>query len=263
MAGPSYDEVVARLRAAGCVWAEDEATLLLESAAPRDLERLVSLRESGVPLEHVVGWAELAGVRVRVDPGVFVPRRRSELLVRTAISCAGGFERPVVVDLCCGSGAVGVAVVSALSVSTPPTAYELHAADVDPAAVACARRNVEPVGGVVYSGDLYGALPPGLVADVLVVNAPYVPSDEVDLLPRDARDHEPRLSLDGGSDGVDVQRRVAVGAPARLSTGGMLVVETSAEQEHLTVAAVVVAGLSARTVRDDDLRATVVVASRR
>jgi release factor glutamine methyltransferase len=158
---------------------------------------------------------------------------------------------------------VGVAVVSALSATTLPTAYELHAADVDPAAVACARRNVEPVGGVVYRGDLYDALPQGLVADVLVVNAPYVPSDEVALLPRDARDHEPRLSLDGGSDGVDVQRRVAAGAPARLSTGGMLVVETSAEQEHLTVAAVVAAGLSARTVRDDDLRATVVVASRR
>lgn len=253
MALTSRDEVVRRLRAAGCVWAEDEADLIL---AEGDVERRVALRESGTPLEVVLGWAELAGVRVLVDPGVFVPRRRSELLVRAAREAAAAMDRPVVVDLCCGTGAVGAAVVAVLP------AYDLHAADLDPLAVACARRNIDPLGGAVHQGDLYDALPPGLVADVLVVNAPYVPSGEVDLLPHEARDHEPRSALDGGADGVSIHRRVAAGAPARLSERGVLLVETSAAQAALTAAAVSASGLSARVVHDDELTATVVLGTR-
>ena len=147
-------EVVQRLRAAGCVWAEDEADLLLASGG--DVDAKVARREAGEPLEVVLGYATLAGVRVELDPGVFVPRRRSELLVRLARDRAAALDTPLVVDLCCGSGAVGAAVVTGL-----PGAV-LHAADVDPGAVACARRNVEPLGGSVHLGDLYVALPTGL-----------------------------------------------------------------------------------------------------
>ncbi|HET7899667.1 MAG TPA: putative protein N(5)-glutamine methyltransferase [Candidatus Nanopelagicales bacterium] len=242
-------EVVRRLRAAGCVWAEDEADLILREGG--DVEALVAQRVSGAPLEVVLGWAELAGVRVHLDAGVFVPRRRSELLVDLAREEASRFASPVVVDLCCGSGAVGAAVVSGLPAAT------LVAADVDAVAVACARRNVEPLGGTAYLGDLYAALPVSVVADVLVVNAPYVPSDEVGLLPREARDHEPRTALDGGADGAELHRRVAAGAPARLSADGVLLVETSAAQAELTVAAFESAGLVATVVHDDDLDATV------
>ncbi len=247
-------EIERRLRAAGCVWAEDEAALILASGG--DVEAKVARREAGEPLEVVLGYAVLAGIRVEIDRGVFVPRRRSELLVRLAREQALRFTEPVVVDLCCGSGAVGVAVVASLE------RYELHAADLDPVAVACARRNVEALGGAAYEGDLYDALPPGLRADVLVVNAPYVPTDEIDLQPREARDHEPRTALDGGADGVEVQRRVAAGAPGRLSERGAMLVETSAAQEPLTVAAVEAAGLIASVVHDDDLDATVVLARR-
>ena len=106
--------MVARLRAAGCVFAEDEAALLLADASdPDQLERMIGARVEGLPLEQVLGWAELLGVRVAVSRDVFVPRRRSELLAREALAAArrvGG--RPVVLDLCCGSGAVGVAVTA-------------------------------------------------------------------------------------------------------------------------------------------------------
>jgi release factor glutamine methyltransferase len=241
-------DVVHRLRAAGCVFAEDEAALLLEAGG--DLDALVARRVAGEPLEQVLGWAEFCGLRLAVAPGVFVPRQRTRLLVREAVALA----RPgsVVLDLCCGTGAVGVAVAAAVG------SVELHAADVDPAAVACARRNGA---GSVHEGDLYEALPAALRGrvDVLVANAPYVPTGAIALMPPEARDHEARAALDGGDDGLDVHRRVAAGAPDWLAPGGALLVETSRGQAPGTLAAVRAAGLTGRVVTDEDLAGTVVV----
>lgn len=245
---PSVD-LVARLRTAGCVFAEDEAAVLRASAADgHELAAMVTARCAGVPLEHVVGWAEVAGVRVHVDPGVFVPRRRSELLVREAIALAQ--PGSVVVDLCCGSGALGAAVAAAAPV-------DLHAADVDPVAVACARRNAP----VVYEGDLFDALPPSLRGsiDVLLCNTPYVPTDEIALLPAEAREHEPLVTLDGGADGLDLQRRVAAEARTWLAVGGSVLCEVSDRQASTAVA--VFSAYDTRVVRNDDLGATVVVAT--
>jgi release factor glutamine methyltransferase len=205
----------------------------------------------------VLGWAEFCGMRIAVDPGVFVPRRRSELLVQQAAALA----RPgsVVVDLCCGCGAVGVAVAALVP------GVELHAADIDPAAVRCARRNVGAAGGHVYEGDLYDPLPARLRGriDVLVVNAPYVPTAAIATMPPEARDHEPHVALDGGPDGLDLHRRVAAGAAERLAPGGHLLIETSEHQAGRTAEIVAAAGLPPRTVRFDDLDATVVVGERR
>jgi release factor glutamine methyltransferase len=243
---------VARLRAAGCVYAEDEAALLVAEAPTADaLEAMVRRRVSGEPLEQVVGWAEFCGLRVAVEPGVFVPRRRTQLLVATAVA-----RRPqVVVDLCCGTGAVALAVATELG-----RGVEVVAADVDPVAVRCARRNLDGVGTVV-EGDLYAALPETLLGhvDVVVCNAPYVPTEAVALMPAEARDHEHRVALDGGADGVDVHRRVASGVRPWLAPGGSLVVETSEDQVPLTTAAFVAAGLAATVVRDESLDATAVV----
>ncbi|GHE48101.1 methylase [Streptomyces longispororuber] len=254
---PAYADAVARLRAAGCVFAEEEADLLVAAAAtPAELDALVVRRASGLPLEHVLGWAEFAGLRVAVDPGVFVPRRRTEALVREAAALAA--PGAVVVDLCCGSGALGAALTTALGRA------ELHAADIDPAAVACARRNVGPLGGHVHEGDLYAALPAALRGrtDVLLANVPYVPSGEVALLPAEARDHEARVALDGGADGLDVLRRVTADAPRWLAPGGLLLFETSERQVPAAVAAVTDAGLAPRVVTDEELYATVVVGER-
>ena len=267
--------VVARLRGAGCVFAEEEAALLLSAARTREeLGALVGRRAAGEPLEQVVGWAEFAGLRIVVDPGVFVPRRRSEFLVSVAVGLAGwrmdgGGEIPVIVDLCCGTGALGLAVANGLAGWA-----ELHAADLDPAAVACARRNVEPAArrdggreppmpggkGRVYVGDLFGALPDGLRgrADILICNAPYVPTGDVAFLPAEARDHEPLVALDGGVDGLAILRRAASDAPDWLAHDGVLLVETSDRQGPEMAAAMAAAGLSPSIHTDDDWGATVV-----
>ncbi|PTR31256.1 release factor glutamine methyltransferase [Rhodococcus sp. OK519] len=242
------------LRAAGCVFAEDEARLLMSAApTPAALSDLLRRRTAGMPIEHVLGWAEFCGKRIDVEPGVFVPRRRTELLVQEAVA----MTRPgdIVVDLCCGSGAIGTVVSSARP------GIELHAADVDPVAVRCARRNVEPVGGHVHEGDLFDALPDELrgCVDVLVANVPYVPSHAIALMPPEARDHEPRAALDGGPDGLDFHRAVAAHAHRWLSPGGHLLIEAGAHQASTTVDIFTRAGLLARVIRSDELDATAVV----
>ncbi len=249
--------VVATLRAAGCVFAEDEARLLVSAAAtPARLSQLVDQRVAGLPLEHVLGWAEFAGLRISVAPGVFVPRQRTEFLVRLAASSAR--SRPVVVDLCCGCGALGVALAARVECA------ELHAADVSPAAVSCAWRNVAPVGGYVYEGDLYEALPAGLAGrvDVLLANVPYVPTSAIALMPPEAREHEPAVALDGGADGLDVVRRVAAGAVRWLAPGGVLLVETSEEQAESAATVFTEAGLAARVASSAELYATAVIGTR-
>ncbi len=249
--------IVTRLRAAGCVFAEDEARLLISAArTTADLAAMVDRRVAGLPLEHVLGWAEFCGLRIAVHPGVFVPRRRTEFLVRQATALAR--PRAVVVDLCCGSGAVGAALVAALD------GVELHAVDIDPAAVRCARRNVAAAGAQVYEGDLYEPLPATLRGrvDVLVANAPYVPTKEVGLLPPEARIHEPRVALDGGADGLDVQRRVTAAAPLWLTPGGYLLIETSEHQAPQTVETFARNGLIPRVASSDELNATVVIGTR-
>ncbi|MFI9239183.1 putative protein N(5)-glutamine methyltransferase [Streptomyces sp. NPDC053079] len=254
--------VVTRLRAVGCVFAEDEARVLLSTArTPAELAAMVDRRVAGLPLEHVVGWAEFCDLRIAVDPGVFVPRRRTEFLARQAAGLARrdpAAPEAVVLDLCCGSGAVGAALAAALG------RVELHAADIDPAAVRCARRNVAAAGGRVYEGDLYGPLPATLRGrvDVLVANAPYVPTEAIGLLPPEARDHEPQVALDGGADGLAVQRRVTEAAPGWLAPGGHLLIETSERQAPRTIEAFTRSGLTTRVVSCDELDATVVIGTR-
>ena len=250
---PSYAHVVTALRSAGCVFAEDEARLILSTArTPAELTVMVDRRVAGLPLEHVLGWAEFRGLRIAVEPGVFVPRRRTEFLVEQAVALAPGAS--VVVDLCCGSGAVGAALAAALP------GVELHASDVDPAAVRCARRNVG-AGARVHEGDLFEALPHGLRGRVgiLAANVPYVPSGEVGLLPPEARDHEPLVALDGGGDGLDVLRRVAGEAPRWLAPGGSLLVETSERQAGPAVEILAGAGLIPRLEVSEELYANVVI----
>lgn len=249
--------VVSRLRAAGCVYAEDEARLLLSAAATAaDLAAMADRRVAGLPLEQVVGWAEFCGLRIAVDPGVFVPRRRTEFLAGQAIARI----RPgaVVVDLCCGSGAVGAALAAAVD------DLELHAVDIDPAAVACARRNLVARGGRVYEGDLYAPLPAWLHGrvDVLVANAPYVPTGEVRLLPREARLYEPRVALDGGTDGLAVVRRVSAAASGWLAPGGHLLIEISEHQAPRAAETFIGDGLMAWVASFKELSAAVVIGTR-
>jgi release factor glutamine methyltransferase len=248
--------IVVRLRAAGCVFAEDEAALLVAAAAtPDELAELVERRAGGLPLEHVLGWAEFCGLRLVVEPGVFVPRHRTEFLVHEAAgrTPAGA----VVLDLCCGCGAVAAALAAAVG------GLQVYAADIDPAAARCARRNLP--GGHVYEGDLYEPLPARLrgTVDTLVVNAPYVPSDAIELMPPEARLHEPRVALDGGADGLAVHRRVAAAAADWLAPGGHLLIETSERQAPAAVALFTDCGLSAEVRTSAEFDTTVVVGTDR
>ncbi|WP_375488803.1 putative protein N(5)-glutamine methyltransferase [uncultured Jatrophihabitans sp.] len=220
--------VVRQLRRAGCVFAEDEARLLEQHAAEtgEPLEPLVQRRCAGEPLEYIVGWAAFCGVRVAVSPGVFVPRRRTEFLARVAAIFArySGADATVL-DLCCGAGAI----TAVLQAEVPD--IRLYAVDLDPAAVECARTNV---GDDVhlFVGDLYEPLPAQLRGrvDVVVANAPYVPTEDIAAMPAEARDHEQRTALDGGADGTDVARRVFDGARHWLRPGGTAFVELSGSQ---------------------------------
>jgi len=248
-------ELVARLRAAGCVFAEDEAALLVEAAATADeLEQLVAARVTGVPLEQLLGWTEFCGLRIAVDPGVFVPRQRTALLVAEAVRLVHAGD--MALDLCCGSGAIG----AALAVAVP--GLLLHAADSEDAAVRCARRNLSS--GTVHQGDLFAPLPRELAGRLALIacNAPYVPTEAIALMPPEARVHEPRVTLDGGADGLAVLRRVVAEAPTWLRAGGSLLFEVGQQQVAGAEAMLVEAGLAPRVCRDEEAGATVVVGRR-
>ena len=254
------EDVVERLRAAGCVFAEDEAELLVQAVKDEvepstRLAALVARRCAGEPLEHVVGWAEFCGLRIEVGPGVFVPRRRSEFLVELAVDL--GREARAIVDMCCGSAPFATVLARRL-----PRA-EVHAADIDAGQLAYARRNLAPFAGraPVHEGDLFQALPERLrgSVDLLVVNAPYVPTGAIATLPAEARAFEPLESLDGGADGLAVHRRVAAEAPAWLAPRGHLLIETSEAQAEPMLDAFGEAGLKAWIAQDQELEATVVI----
>jgi len=242
---------VNRLRAAGCVFAEDEAALLL--ADGRALEPLLVRREAGEPLEQILGWAEFRGLRIALEPGVFVPRFRTGYLVERALESA----RPgaVVVDLCCGAGAIGAALLA----ESP--GIELHAADLDPAAVASARRNLPP--SRVFEGDLFEALPPSLRGrvDLVVVNAPYVPTEAIATMPPEARIHEHRLALDGGPDGLGLHRRIAAAAGEWMSPVSRLLIEAGEAQASRSAALFAENGFGVETAHSDEYDGTVVIAT--
>ncbi|MEV0132668.1 putative protein N(5)-glutamine methyltransferase [Dactylosporangium sp. NPDC050688] len=246
--------VTDRLRAAGCVFAEDEAALLTEAAAgdAAALDRLVERRVAGHPVEYLVGWASFAGERFAIADGVFIPRHRTELLAAAARELIHSGQ--TVLDLCCGTGALG-------ATATRGQGVRLVAADIDPAAVACARRNLPGV--EVYEGDLFDPLPPDLRGrvDVLLANVPYVPTHQIAFLPEEFRVHEARAALDGGDDGLRVLRRLAAQAPGWLAPGGHLLTEAGDAQLDTAHAVLREAGLWPRTVTDPETETSIVVGS--
>ena len=244
--------LVSRLRAAGCVYAEEEAALLL-AGAPDDagLERMLAERTAGRPLEYVLGWAEFCGLHLLVSDGVFIPRRRTEFLAGLAAAEPG--LHAVAVDLCCGAGALSAVIARRTGT------VEIFAVDCDAAAVACARRNLGARVAVLH-GDLFDPLPKRLRGrvDVLAANAPYVPTGQLDSLPSEARLYEPEATHDGGADGLAVLARIAAQAPAWLRSGGVLLAECAETQAAALAEIFAAAGLSASVLRDPETEATVV-----
>ncbi|HEV2873029.1 MAG TPA: putative protein N(5)-glutamine methyltransferase [Actinomycetota bacterium] len=237
------------LAAAGCVSARAEADWLLEEAPDGDaLGAMVARRVAGEPLQYVIGWAPFGRLRLRVGPGVFVPRPETEGLAdRAAGHLRTAPEPRVGVDVCTGSGAIACFLAAEV-----PGARVL-ATELDPRALAWAAGNAERYGVELLAGDLDAPLPPGLAGrvDVLCANVPYVPTGAIATLPTDVRDHEPRLSLDGGPDGLDVFRRLVERAGHWLAPGGGLYCEIGEDQAETAAGLLTAAGLTGVAVHQD------------
>ena len=251
------------LAAAGCVSAAAEADWLLEEATdpegsgePRGgapvsqeaLRAMVTRRVAGEPLQYVIGWAPFGRLRLAVGPGVFVPRPETEGLADRAASRLRTLPSPrTAVDLCTGSGAIACYLAS----EAPGT--RVLATELDPGALAWARVNADRYGVELLVGDLDAPLPAELAGrvDVVCANVPYVPSEAIATLPTDVRDHEPRLSLDGGPDGLDVFRRLAERAGHWLAPGGWLYCEIGEDQASEAAAILTGAGLAEVAVHQD------------
>lgn len=228
------DALASRLRAAGSVFAEDEAAILIEAATDdAELEQFATRRVAGEPLEPLVGWVRFGSLRLAVGPGVFVPRQRSLRLARLAVRRVRATRDAVMLEAYCG-----VAPLAATAVASVPGA-EVHAADVDPTALAFARRNLPPRAHVHVSDALDG-LPDDLRGRLTTIAAvpPYVPVGELELMPREAREHEPATSLvGGGADGLDHARRLIGDGRAWLARGGSMLLELHAAQLPVAAAA--------------------------
>jgi release factor glutamine methyltransferase len=251
------------LAAAGCVSADAEADWLLEEArdpegsgepqggAPvnqEGLRAMVARRVAGEPLQYVIGWAPFGRLRLAVGPGVFVPRPETEGLADRAATRLRATPGPrTAVDLCTGSGAIACFLAS----EAPGT--RVLATELDPGALAWARVNADRYGVELLAGDLDAPLPAELAGrvDVLCANVPYVPSEAIATLPTDVRDHEPRLSLDGGPDGLDLFRRLAGRAGHWLAPGGWLYCEIGEDQAEEAAAILTGAGLAEVAVHRD------------
>jgi release factor glutamine methyltransferase len=214
--------------------------LELGQAAPAPLAeryaRAVSRRARREPLQRILGWEEFRGVRVRLTESVLVPRPETETLVEWALALlpAPGPRRLLAIDVGTGSGCIACALASERA------DLDVVAVDVSPAAAAVARENVRALdlaGRVrVVAADLFAGLR-DIRADLIVSNPPYLPSALMPELPPEVRIHEPRLALDGGSDGLAVIRRIAPAARPYLRPSGALVVETAGGDQASAAAA--------------------------
>ncbi len=231
------------LERAGCVAAQEEAAeLILVAHHEAELRQMRERRLSGEPLAWVTGRASFCGLELAVEPGVYVPRWQSEPLARRAAQLLP--ERGVAVDLCTGSGAL-----AAVMQANRPAALVV-ATEIDATAADCARHN----GITVYQGDLDLPLPGRLTwrVDVMTGILPYVPADVMHLLPRDVRQFEPRLALDGGTGGLTLLTRAVQRSPYWLKTGGWLLVEVGDDQISPVTGLMGEAGFDTITVIEDD-----------
>jgi len=234
--------------------AEADALLKVSSEGVGPIEELISRRLAGEPLAWIVGSVDFCGICVRIERGVFVPRPHTQALARRAASLVP--TAGVAVDLCTGSGAVAAVVASVRPQAT------VVATDVDPRAVACARAN----GVRAVVGDLDTPLPRSIRGrvDVMTAVVPYVPTEDLRLLPRDVLAHEPRRALDGGRRGTTVLVRAAEAAARWLGPGGSVLLELGGDQA--TELATTLAGLGLSEIhvhRDSDGQDRAIEARRR
>ena len=205
----------------------------------------VRRRADREPIQYILGETEFWSLPFSVNPSVLIPRADTEVLVEEALKRIDGCSN--VLDVGTGSGAIAVA----LAHDQPE--LRVTALDCSAEALEVARGNARRNGVLEHvdclAGDL-NSLPPGPF-DMIVSNPPYIPSRNWEQLMPEVRDHEPRLALDGGEDGLEAYRRIAVQALKILSPGGWLLVEVGIGQAAVVSALFKAAGLSHVAQRDD------------
>jgi release factor glutamine methyltransferase len=201
---------------------------------PTDAERaqfrdLIRRRADGCPVAYLVGTKDFYLLTFEVTPAVLIPRPDTETLVQAGVDFLKGKPTPTVLDLCTGSGCVGVSVAHHVK------AARVTATDVSPEASAVAARNAARLGVsdrvTVLTGDLFAPLPADARFDLIACNPPYVSPSEIQALDPGVRDFEPRLALDGGPDGLQFYRRIATAAAGWLKPTGGLMLEVGWTQD--------------------------------
>ena len=189
------------------------------------LEAMLDRRAAGEPVQYILGNADFMGLRFRVDGAVLIPRQDTETLVEaTLIELRQRPGRPALLDLCAGSGCVGLSLAS-----LAPNA-RIALADASHEALEIARANQKNLGVKVElrQGDLFNAVGRERF-DIIASNPPYIPTGELSGLQQELR-FEPRIALDGGADGLDFYRRIAEGAVDHLNPGGAIFLEVGIHQ---------------------------------
>ena len=195
-----------------------------------EFQKRIYQRIEGKPLQYILGMQEFMGLPFRVNPSVLIPRLDTEILAEKVIEAINrmSIRRPEVLDLCTGSGALGISI----AVNVPDAIVTMT--DVSEEALHTAMGNAGLNGVnrhcIFLLGDMFAAVPDDKHYDVIVCNPPYIPSADIDTLDVEVKDHEPRMALDGGKDGLDYYRIIADQASLHLKTGGLLALEIGADQ---------------------------------
>lgn len=208
-------------------------TMELDAEVLEPYFSMVEKRAAGMPVQYITGRKEFMGLDLQVNEHVLIPRADTETMVEYAIETltqkktgvGGNFS---VLDLCCGSGAIGISIASYI-----PKA-RVTATDVSEMALAVARANAEEQKVKkqmkFLQGDLFEPLKKKDKFDVIISNPPYIKTNTIDALQREIKNYEPRLALDGGADGLNFYRRIVPEAASHLKKNGVLYLEIGYDQ---------------------------------
>ena len=241
-------KILKRLEAGGIQEAETEARIILteyahvsvsdifsdpekeleDEAIVKSIEAVLERRCSGVPLQHIIGKTGFMGFDFRVSPSALIPRPDTEILAEEALKDHHDGSR--ILDLCTGTGCI---IISLMALTND--CYGVGT-DISDAALELASENADMILSEkrerleLKQGDLYDALEDDDLFDVIVSNPPYIRTSDIESLSTEVRDHDPRIALDGGADGLEFYRRIIKGAKEHLRKGGDLLLEIGYDQ---------------------------------
>ncbi len=199
-----------------------EKDIRITDTGVRRIKYIVRKRVSRHPLQYLLGSVEFMGINFLIKPGILIPRPETELLVEAALEIIEGHSYSTILDLCCGSGAIG------LSIARKNKSVQVSLSDISRKAISLAKENSRRLGIAsrikFFEGDLFSPLPVSAQFDLIVSNPPYVPQRRIKHLQKEVL-FEPLEAIDGGVDGLDVIRRITRNAGKFLKKNGILIIE--------------------------------------